>query len=134
MRALAFAAATLVSLSAAPASAAPVACANGTASASAPVVGGEWELRFLDDGSTDWAGPYTHVFNADGAWTENGNAAGSWCMVGDLLIYSWDDDPQTTFRIQFTGAEVMTGMESWNGAGTGIVELRRRSGGGGRTK
>jgi len=110
--------------------AAPVACTNGT-TAGAPVVGGAWELRFLDDGATEWVGPYTHVFNADGTWTENGDAAGSWCMVGDLLIYSWDEEPRTTFRVHFTGAELMTGFESWDAAGTGIVEFRRGSGGGG---
>jgi hypothetical protein len=108
------------------AAAAPLACGHDNATtANAPVIGGSWSMRFLDDGAANWSEAFTHVFNADGTWTENGNLAGGWCMYGNTLIYSWDGEPNATFRFVYSGAGVMSGAESWDNGGTGIAELWR---------
>ena len=111
----------------------PIGCTNAPPTPNAPILG-TWTIRYRDDGA-DWnTSNITQVFQGDGTWTENGRTAGRWCMLGDLLLWSWDEDPFATFRATYDAGSPgrLTGTESWNGAGTGIIELTRQSGGGAR--
>ncbi|WP_395646797.1 hypothetical protein [Terricaulis sp.] len=124
------AAAAFVSVFAGNALAAPIGCANAPAAPNAPILG-TWTVRYRDDGA-DWnTGNIAQTFLSNGTWTENGRSAGRWCMLDDLVLWSWDEDPFATFRATYNAnnPDVLTGTESWNGAGTGIIELTRQSGG-----
>lgn len=101
----------------------PDACAKWGYSASSSVVGVTWTLRQKADGGA-WEGPWSVVFNTNGTWSENGQVDGSWCQSGDMVIFGFSVDPQTTYRGTVMN-RTMQGTYSRNGLDTGIFELSR---------
>ena len=68
-----------------------------------------------------------HTFRADGTWVEvsqTGTEYGHWCVSGNALVWGFDRAPQTTYRV-LVGPEPMRGFMSWDGGGTGEVEIHR---------
>lgn len=101
----------------------PRGCARGIVDANAPVIG-TWVARLKDDESENWESAGTNEFRPDGSFYQRGIRGGSWCMVGDIFLYAFDDAPHTVYRGTVDG-DVITGTQSWDGAGTGIFEARR---------
>jgi hypothetical protein len=100
----------------------PTACSTYKPVADSKVIGKKWSLTQRDDGQ-DWAkSTWVLAFTADGKWSSDGAAAGSWCQTGDMIIFGFDDAPHTVYRGQ-VGASSASGIEAWDGAGTGIFEM-----------
>ena len=103
----------------------PVACTQNGATIP-PNLAGTWNPRQRDDGG-DWHDIASPIFSANGTWTETtdtGVRYGHWCVYENVLIYGFDDLEHTTYRIPL-GPLPMRGAMSWDGGGTGEIELRR---------
>lgn len=99
----------------------PTACAVYKPAADSKLIGKSWLLTQRDDGG-DWTHSWTLTFTADGKWTSDGKSVGQWCQSGDLVIFGFTDAPHTVYRGQL-GVVTASGVESWDGAGTGIFEM-----------
>lgn len=88
---------------------------------------GTWTPRQRDDGY-DWVNIAPHVFAPGGVFTERtteyGTQTGRWCVVDNVLIWGFDATTRTTYRIPL-GSNPMRGFMSWDGGGTGEVEIVR---------
>ena len=111
-----------------PASAAnngPVACTQLGATVPANLAGA-WRPRQHDDGG-DWHEVAAPQFATDGTFSENSSGGlryGHWCVYQNVLIWGFDDLEHTTYRVPL-GLEPMRGFMSWDGGGTGEVEITR---------
>ena len=90
---------------------------------------GNWFMRVRDDGQ-QWRDGVVITFQADGTWWEANQRAGIYCMVGDILLFGYDentlgDTEDSVLRFRFNSTS-MAGTESWNNGGTGDAELTRR--------
>lgn len=100
----------------------PTACSTYKPIADSNVIGKRWTLTQRDDGQ-DWSkSTWVLVFTADGKWSSDGTPSGSWCQTADIIIFGFDEAPHTVYRGQ-VGASSVSGIESWDGAGTGIFEM-----------
>jgi hypothetical protein len=114
-------------LYASPASAVgPTAC--GSPGATTPDhLAGTWHPDQRDDGY-EWHDIAAHTFAADGTWSEtttsDGTLYGHWCVVDNVLIWGFDGSTRTTYRVPL-GPEPMRGFMSWDGGGTGEVQISR---------
>lgn len=88
---------------------------------------GAWHPRQRDDGG-QWVDIALHVFAGDGTFTETttsqGTQRGHWCVQGGQLIWGFDGSTRTTYRVP-VGRSPMRGFMSWDGGGTGEVEITR---------
>lgn len=103
----------------------PIACTQAGATVPS-YLAGAWQPRQRDDGY-EWHDIAVHTFRADGTWVEvsqTGTEYGHWCVHGNALIWGFDRAPQTTYRVTL-GGEPMRGFMSWDGGGTGEVEISR---------
>ncbi|MBX3430585.1 MAG: hypothetical protein KF779_13470 [Hyphomonadaceae bacterium] len=108
----------------------PVACTQQGVTVPSNLAG-PWRPRQRDDGAGDqygeWHDVATHQFATDGAFSEtsdSGTRYGHWCVYENVLIWGFDTLEHTTWRVPL-GAEPMRGTMSWDGGGTGEVEIRR---------
>lgn len=105
----------------------PTACRAPGATTPAEFVG-TWHPRQHDDGY-DWVDIAMHVFASDGTFSETttsqGTQYGHWCVQGDQLIWGFDGTTRTTYRVSINQREPMRGFMSWDGGGTGEVEIER---------
>lgn len=105
---------------------APTACLAPGATTPSEFVG-TWTPRQRDDGY-DWVNIAPHIFARDGTFSEtttsNGTQYGHWCVQGDYLIWGFDGTTRTTYRVP-VGRSLMRGFMSWDGGGTGEVEITR---------
>ncbi len=111
-----------------PAAAVPQACGGQRAQPNSPMLG-TWFMRVRDDGQ-QWRSGVDITFQADGTWWEQGQRAGIYCMVGDVLLFGYDentlgDTEDSVLRFRYNPT-FMQGTESWNSGGTGDAELTRR--------
>lgn len=111
-----------------PAAAVPLACGGQSAQPNSPMIG-DWFMRVRDDGQP-WRQGVVITFRADGTWWEQGQRAGIYCMIGDILLFGYDentlgDTEDSVLRFRFN-PDSMQGTESWNSGGTGDAELTRR--------
>jgi len=114
-------------LYAAPASAeGPTGCSSPRATTPDYMVG-VWGPRQRDDGY-DWVNIAPHIFSRGGTFSEtttsHGTQTGRWCVVDNILIWGFDGSTRTTYRIPL-GSNPMRGFMSWDGGGTGEVEITR---------
>ncbi|MCX7358636.1 MAG: hypothetical protein NT015_10945 [Alphaproteobacteria bacterium] len=105
----------------------PTACLAPGATTPAEYVG-TWIPRQHDDGY-DWVDIAPHVFARDGTFSETttsqGVQYGHWCVQGGQLIWGFDGTTRTTYRVALNQRQSMSGFMSWDGGGTGEVEIRR---------
>lgn len=117
-------------LTATPALAGPYGCTQAGATTPSSVTG-TWRVRARDDGGAydAWTDIVPIVLAADGTFSEvgfeNGATVGRWCVRGNVLLWGFDSDPKTTYRVVLSGGEPMRGTLSFDGGGTGETEIRR---------